>query len=59
MPDQPADPVHYDMKIPPEPKPDESREPEKKHGDKINIDRESGQPDAQQEDKLEDRKHSA
>lgn len=38
MPDQPADPIHYDMKIPPEPKHHEQeRDAEKKHGDKINI----------------------
>ena len=38
MPDQPADPIHYDMKIPPEPKQsDEESESAKKHGDKINT----------------------
>jgi hypothetical protein len=38
MPDQPADPIHYDMKIPPEPdRPDEEREPAKRHGDKLDT----------------------
>lgn len=38
MPDQPSDPIHYDMKIPPEPKDheEEERHSAKKHGDKIN-----------------------
>ena len=29
MPEQPADPIHYDMKIPPEPDPNKQRGPEK------------------------------
>ena len=38
MPEQPADPIHYDMKIPPEPKQrDEKPEETKKHGDKIDV----------------------
>lgn len=38
MPDQPADPIHYDMRIPPEPKhKDENRDVAKKHSDKINT----------------------
>ncbi len=38
MPDQPADPIHYDMKIPPEPKnQDEESDSAKKHGDKIDT----------------------
>jgi hypothetical protein len=38
MPDQPADPIHYDMKIPPDPKHrDEESEPAKKQGDKIDT----------------------
>ncbi len=39
MPDQPADPIHYDMKIPPEPKHqgEEEQEPAKKLGDKIDA----------------------
>ena len=49
MPDQPADPIHYDMKIPPEPKhPNEENEPAKKHGDK--IDTESRDKDAEREE---------
>ena len=38
MPEQPPDPIHYDMKIPPEPKDrdEEERHNSKKHGDKIN-----------------------
>lgn len=39
MPDQPPDPIHYDMKIPPEPKDQQAEEQEsaKKHGDKLNT----------------------
>jgi hypothetical protein len=38
MPEQPADPIHYDMKIPPERKDrDQESESTKKHGDKINT----------------------
>ena len=52
MPDQPADPIHYDMKIPPEPKQDEQeRDTEKKHGDKINIGSGTKGTDPQQEDR--------
>ena len=29
MPEQPSDPLHYEMKIPPEPDPEKQREPEK------------------------------
>lgn len=58
MPDQPADPIHYDMKIPPKPKnhEEEERHSAKKHGDKINsqpragdsnVNREDGKPDSQ------------
>ena len=35
MPEQPADPIHYDMKIPPEPHPDKQRaepDPDKQRG---------------------------
>jgi hypothetical protein len=38
MPEQPADPIHYDTKIPPEPKDrEEQHGEEKKHGDKIDT----------------------
>ena len=38
MPDQPEDPIHYEMKIPPEPKKrDEEPDPANKHGDKIDT----------------------
>jgi hypothetical protein len=33
MPEQPADPLHYDMKIPPEPDPEKQRGPEKPPSD--------------------------
>jgi hypothetical protein len=52
MPDQPADPIHYDMKIPPEPKHrDEERESAKKHGDKINTDTGPADKNAERDDK--------
>ncbi len=46
MPEQPPDPIHYDMKIPPEPKDsdEEERHSAKKHGDKISS--ESPAPDS-------------
>ena len=38
MPDQPADPIHYDMKIPPEPKQsEEESDSATKQRDKINT----------------------
>ena len=49
MPDQPADPLHYDMKIPPEPKDrHEESEGAKKPADKI---------DTGSSDKNADREH--
>ena len=33
MPEQPSDPLHYDMKIPPEPDPNKQRGPEKPPSD--------------------------
>lgn len=33
MPEQPRDPIHYDMKIPPEPDPNKQRGPEKPSSD--------------------------
>ena len=33
MPEQPPDPLHYDMKIPPEPEPNKQRAPEKPASD--------------------------
>ena len=33
MPEQPRDPIHYDMKIPPEPDPNKQRGPEKPPSD--------------------------
>jgi hypothetical protein len=33
MPEQPRDPLHYDMKIPPEPDPEKQRGPEKPPSD--------------------------
>jgi hypothetical protein len=58
MPDQPADPVHYDMKVPPEPKNnEEERESAKKHGDKINS--EAGSDDKNAEGEHEKGSHEA
>lgn len=38
MPDQPADPIHYDMRVPPEPEHrDEEREPARKQEDKTDT----------------------
>ena len=39
MPDQPDDPIHYDMKVPPEPGNQDAgeHEPAKKHGDKLDT----------------------
>ena len=52
MPEQPADPIHYDMKIPPEPKNrEEESESTKKQGDKINTGTESNDTDPRNEDK--------
>lgn len=34
MPEQPPDPLHYDMKIPPEPDPNKQRAPETPPSDK-------------------------
>ena len=34
MPEQPPDPLHYDMKIPPEPDPNKQHAPEKPPSDK-------------------------
>ena len=52
MPEQPADPIHYDMKIPPEPKNrEEESDSTKKHGDKINTGTESNDTDPQPEEK--------
>jgi hypothetical protein len=52
MPDQPADPIHYDMKIPPEPEQrSEEQDSAKKHGDKINTGNATSQPDGEREDK--------
>jgi len=51
MPDQPADPIHYDMKIPPEPKQrDEQSEEAKKHGDKIDVDKGPADPSTNSSD---------
>lgn len=36
MPEQPADPLHYEMKIPPEPDPEKQRGPEKLPSDERN-----------------------
>lgn len=33
MPEQPPDPLHYDMKIPPEPDPNKQHQPEKPPSD--------------------------
>lgn len=33
MPEQPDDPIHYDMRIPPEPDPNKQRAPEKNPSD--------------------------
>ena len=33
MPEQPPDPLHYDMKIPPEPHPNKQHQPEKPPSD--------------------------
>jgi hypothetical protein len=33
MPEQPPDPLHYDMKIPPEPDPNKQHAPQKKSSD--------------------------
>jgi hypothetical protein len=45
MPEQPADPIHYDMKIPPEPKQlPEKPEEAKKHGDKIDTGNSATEP---------------
>jgi len=50
MPDQPADPIHYDMKIPPEPKQKtEQSDSAKKQGDKINTESEPGDKNAERE----------
>ena len=38
MPEQPADPLHYDMKIPPEPDPNKQHSPEKPPSDKNEAD---------------------
>ena len=38
MPEQPADPLHYDMKVPPEPDPEKQRGPEKPPSDDDEID---------------------
>jgi hypothetical protein len=37
MPEQPADPLHYDMKVPPEPDPEKQRGPEKPPSDHENA----------------------
>jgi hypothetical protein len=56
MPDQPADPIHYDMKIPPEPTQpdDEEHSSTKKHGDKINTGTGPSEKDAPREEKKGD-----
>ena len=52
MPEQPADPIHYDMKIPPEPKNrEEERDSAKKHGDKIDTGNATNQANKEREDK--------
>lgn len=55
MPDQPADPIHYDMRVPPEPKNrGKERDAARKHGDKINIEggtKEKGANDAPKENR--------
>ena len=52
MPDQPADPIHYDMKIPPEPKNrDQESDSPKKHGDKINTESGTEDKNAERDDK--------
>ena len=52
MPHQPADPIHYNMKIPPERKHnDKEREPAKKHGDKIDTETGNREKPAEGEDK--------
>lgn len=58
MPDQPADPIHYDMKIPAEPRNQDAEEHEsaKKHGDKLDTgtgpsNKYSPRPDPRQEEK--------
>lgn len=38
MPEQPPDPLHYDMKIPPEPDPDKQHAPDKPPSDKSEED---------------------
>lgn len=38
MPEQPPDPLHYDMKIPPDPDPDKQHAPEKPASDEKNED---------------------
>lgn len=56
MPDQPPDPIHYDMKIPPEPKDhdEEERHSAKKHGDKIHTESQEVQADRSGEKKKPD-----
>jgi len=52
MPEQPADPIHYDTKIPPEPKHGEEQQDEKKeHGDKIDTGAKSDKRDAEGKNK--------
>jgi len=52
MPDQPADPIHYDMRVPPEPKHrEEQRGEEKKHGDKIDTEAKTKVRNEEGEDK--------
>lgn len=53
MPEQPADPIHYDMKIPPEPKDreEEERHSAKKHGDKINTEPRATDTDPNRDEK--------
>ena len=52
MPEQPADPIHYDMRVPPEPKhPEEQHKEIKKDGDKINTGDKSNERNEEGEDK--------
>jgi len=60
VPDQPADPINYDMKITPEPKNrEEEAGPAKKHGDKIDIGESPRDEDAEGRDKRAAHKDAA
>ena len=56
MPDQPPDSIHYDMKIPPEPKDheEEERHSAKKHGDKIHTDPQATETNVNREEETPD-----